>query len=761
MAQKIKGGPFLSRLPRPALSRHTLRRLRRQGTALLLGALLAQASVSGGLRPFGVAYAAASGHPLAAAVGAFLSYLLYGAEGLVRGAAAIVTLSCRMVLEGTALSRRRAFFPACAAMALLFTRGVVALALGARAVLLLVCECLLCLGFARMLAEARDPRSPLALWGRLTAAMGAILAVLPVTLWGGLSPGRLAAVFLVLCAGSFGGPGVGVCVGLPLGACLDLTLDAGPFLALCWCMVGLCAGMGGKKDRLCAALTGCAACGLGCLWMSARPEASSALMECFLAAAALVLTPPRRLVRLETAFASAGTERLRRQPSGTGSLSGLSLAVAGLGSAMEALLRSNRSPAEPGEPGRVLRTACEAVCAGCKNRERCWQADYQEVQQALTALSGPLRRRHAVSPEELPDWFARRCLYPRQLCGAINDAYRAALRQQAQQEQARELRQLVGRQYRSLGALLESVSARAADHPEYDPLLEGRARRVVRAYLPRVKTAVCLNGGRLQLDLLLPPGDALPEGDHNAMLRSLEGALGMALLPPISIESRRGPALRIRQQEALALQAFTAVRKKAGESVCGDSHRLIHTDDGRAVLLLSDGMGTGAAAGAMSRRALELVEGFVRSGCPLAESTAAVLPVLAARFEEWGFVTLDLWEISLFTGRAAGVKYGAAPGFLLREGRLTRLDARALPAGLEPPEGEAPLIRLRLREGDRLVLLSDGVWDSGLTRDLLHEGQALPGQALADLLVEDAARRGGRDDMTVIVADLTLPERRA
>lgn len=761
MAQKIKRTRPMLRLPRPALSRQSLRRLGRQGGSLLLGALFAQAEVADGLRPFGVAYAAASGHPLPAAVGAFCAYLLHGTDGLVRGAAAIVTLSCRMVLEGTALSRRRGFFPACAALALLFTRGVVALALGARAVALLLCECLLCLGFARMLGEARDRRSPLALWGRLTAALGGMLALLPLTLPGGLSPGRLAAGFLVLCAGAFGGSGTGVCVGLPLGACLDLALGGGPFLTLCWCMTGLFAGLGGKQDRLPAALLGCAACGLGCLWMSARPEAGGALMECFLAAAVLVLTPPRYLVGLEAAFASAGTERLRRQQPGVGVLSDLPRAVAGLGNAMEALLQSARGPVEPQEPGRVFHAACDAVCRGCKNRERCWQTDGQELFRVLAELSGPLRQQHAVSPDDLPEWFSGRCLHPRQLCGAVNDAYRGALRQQARQEQARELRQLVGRQYRSLGALLESVSVRAADRPEYDPLLESRARRVVRAYLPRVKTVVCLNGGRLQLDLLLPPGEPLPEGDHSAMVRSLEGALGVTLLPPVAIESRRGPAMRIRQQEALALRAFTAVRKKAGEPVCGDSHRIVHTDDGRGVLLLSDGMGTGAAAGAMSRRALELVEGFVCSGCPLAESTAAVLPVLAARFEEWGFVTLDLWEISLFTGRAAGLKYGAAPGFLLREGRLTRLDARALPAGLEPPEGEVPLIRLRLREGDRLVLLSDGVWDSGSTRELLLERQSLPGQALADLLVEDAARRGGQDDMTAIVADLTLPERGA
>jgi len=212
--------------------------------------------------------------------------------------------------------------------------------------------------------------------------------------------------------------------------------------------------------------------------------------------------------------------------------------------------------------------------------------------------------------------------------------------------------------------------------------------------------------------------------------------------------------LRIRQQEALCLRTFSAVRKKEGERECGDCHLTLHTDDGRGVLLLSDGMGTGAQAGVMSRRALELVRSFVQSGCGLAESTAAVLPVLAARFQEWGFVTLDLCEVSLFTGRATLLKYGTAPGFLIREGRLTRLDARALPAGLEPMEGEAPTVLLRLRPGDRLVMLSDGVWESDATEALLQEQAALEGQALANLLVEESARRGAGDDMTVLVADL-------
>ena len=745
--------------PRGLLARPDCRRLGRQGLALLLGAAFARAAVAEDIRPFGVAYIAAAGHPLAAAAGAFLSYLTLGRAGLVCGAAVMVTLTCRMVLEGTALGRKRVFFPGCAALALLFTKGVVAAAGGVRAVLLLLCECTLCLGFALMLREARDSRSPLALWGRLTAALGGILTLLPVTVWGGWSPAGLGAVFLVLCAGAFGGPAAGVCVGTAFGACVDLVLGRSPQASLIWCVTGLAAGLGKKRERLPAALMACAACGLASLWLYGRPGVRQGLLECFSAAAVLVLLPEKWLLGLEAAFAGAGAglESGRRPMAGGTAMRGLSDAVTQLGAAMMALWHG--APEEDRDLGHVYRAACETVCRSCKRRDHCWQAGYGDLRRMLSDLAQPLREQHAIRPEQLPAWFSAGCLRPQRFCGAVNDAYRTALRRQALQQQEHRLHRVMSRQYESLSTLLEGMAARAGSGPEYDAALESRVRRVVRAYLPRAKTTVYLTGGRLQIDLLVPGDGPEATGDHSAMIRSLQGALGVALLPPAAVESTRGTVLRVRQREALRLDTRAAVRKKEGETVCGDNHLTLHTDDGRGILLLSDGMGTGARAGAMSRRALELVGSFVRSGCSLAESTAAVLPVLAARFEEWGFVILDLAEISLFTGRASLLKYGAAPGFLLREGRGTRLEARALPAGLEPMEGEPPVVQLRLREGDRLVLLSDGVWDGGRTEELLRENAGLEGQALANLLVEDAAGRGGSDDMTVLIADLHKAEK--
>ena len=739
------------------MTQQTKRRNRalEQAAAALLGGIFTLACPAAGMQPFGLAFLSVGAHPLFAALGVFFAGLTGGRGGLIYGAAAMVVLACRMVLEGTSTARRKAFFPGCAALALICVKGVVVLADGGRAVLLLVCESLFCFGFAMLLGEGRDSRSPLQLWGKLAAFPALLLALLPVTLWGIFSPARAAGAFAVLLAGAFGGGTTGACVGAVLGASLDVAQGHLPWLTLVWCLTGLSAGLGGRRERLPAALWGCGACGLISLWLYRMPGVETGVVECFLAAGVLVLLPEKWLLRPGAAFAGAGAglEPSRRPMGGGQVLRGLSEAVAQLGAAMEAF-RWGESGGET-DLGQIYRTACETACRTCKRKETCWQEGYHDLQRMLGDLAQPLRTGHGIELHQLPAWFSAQCIRPQRFCGAVNDAYRASLRRQALHSRESQMHSIMGRQYQSLGTLLEALSLRAGSGPEYDAVLESRVRRVVRAYLPRAKTTVYLHDGRLYIDLQVKADGPEATGDHSAMVRSLEGALGVTLLPPGVLESTAGTVLRIRQQETLALQTCSAVRKKAGEAVCGDCHLTLHTDDGRGIVLLSDGMGTGQQAGAMSQRALELVRSFVQSGCGLVESTAAVLPVLTARFPEWGFVTLDLCEISLFTGRATLLKYGAAPGFLVREGRLTRLDARALPAGLEPMEGEAPTVLLRLRPGDRLVLLSDGVWESDATEALLRDHAAMEGQALANYLVEESARRGGGDDMTVIIADLS------
>jgi PPM family protein phosphatase len=101
-------------------------------------------------------------------------------------------------------------------------------------------------------------------------------------------------------------------------------------------------------------------------------------------------------------------------------------------------------------------------------------------------------------------------------------------------------------------------------------------------------------------------------------------------------------------------------------------------------------------------------------------------------------------------------------GKMVSEGRLTREEAAHHPQrniitralGLDP-DVDVDLLTQELREGDRLVLCSDGlssmIEDRTLQEVLSHEGDP---QVAADRLVDAANHAGGEDNITVVLVDV-------
>ena len=208
--------------------------------------------------------------------------------------------------------------------------------------------------------------------------------------------------------------------------------------------------------------------------------------------------------------------------------------------------------------------------------------------------------------------------------------------------------------------------------------------------------------------------------------------------------------LRFLQREGPALTLVSSQQPRAGETVCGDSLLHFRTADGRALVLLSDGMGSGEQAKHLSRSALELLAAFVRAGCSLEESCAAVLPALAVRGEQQGYATLDLLEVDLFSGEAVLLKYGAARSWLLRENRAEALGCGTLPAGLDPEEGPEKQV-FTLHPGERLLMQSDGVADPEPVLGLW------PRESGAELARQLMERSDDRDDRSILLLTASAP----
>jgi stage II sporulation protein E len=120
---------------------------------------------------------------------------------------------------------------------------------------------------------------------------------------------------------------------------------------------------------------------------------------------------------------------------------------------------------------------------------------------------------------------------------------------------------------------------------------------------------------------------------------------------------------------------------------------------------------------------------------------------------------IDLMEIDRYTGEARFVKSGAAPSFVLREGRLFRLCSKTVPIGILRAL-DAEMIRFELRPGDSIVMLSDGVTenfeDSAWLCDMLST-RAVTDSSPAEIAqrIVAAARAGvdpsRRDDVSAAV----------
>ena len=206
----------------------------------------------------------------------------------------------------------------------------------------------------------------------------------------------------------------------------------------------------------------------------------------------------------------------------------------------------------------------------------------------------------------------------------------------------------------------------------------------------------------------------------------------------------------------LKVDSGCAYLKKDGSTISGDSFasRMI---EGGYFLCISDGMGSGEAAGRQSGETAGLACDLLSVGFDLSSACGSVNRLAAARARDDMYSTLDAMLIDLSSGEADAVKLGAAPSFVLRGGRLFTLYAENLPVGISA-DADAPIRRVALKRGDIIIMMSDGVYDA-LGNDLarvltdrisVHD----EAQAAADSILKAAARDGAADDMTVLTLKL-------
>lgn len=226
-------------------------------------------------------------------------------------------------------------------------------------------------------------------------------------------------------------------------------------------------------------------------------------------------------------------------------------------------------------------------------------------------------------------------------------------------------------------------------------------------------------------------------------------------------EGENGGALLIVEREKLAASVVRRRVNAQDEAVCGDSVSVFKNNDDRFFAFISDGMGTGRTASAVSKISVGFLGNMLRSGNLSSELVELLNGFLCARMKKGVSecsATLDLFELDLMNGRAFFYKCGAAPSYIYRRGRLFKLRSESMPVGILN-DVDLKRFELELSRGDAVVMVSDGVTGEGGECPWLFDllSQNIPSRGLertAELIVKYATAKGSQDDITVLLVKI-------
>ena len=188
-----------------------------------------------------------------------------------------------------------------------------------------------------------------------------------------------------------------------------------------------------------------------------------------------------------------------------------------------------------------------------------------------------------------------------------------------------------------------------------------------------------------------------------------------------------------------------AARSAGKEAANGDRCLAFPGTGGKYYVLLCDGMGTGLGASQEGTSTAARLRQMLTVGFPAEHALRSLNSILTLQ-GKGGAVTMDLAEVDLSSGNATLYKWGAAPSWLLKGRKAEKIGTATPPPGLSVEGARELSVKLSLRRGEVLILLSDGVEAGETLSRMEHFRDAPPGELAQAILVAGCS---GEDDATV------------
>lgn len=216
-------------------------------------------------------------------------------------------------------------------------------------------------------------------------------------------------------------------------------------------------------------------------------------------------------------------------------------------------------------------------------------------------------------------------------------------------------------------------------------------------------------------------------------------------------------------EDKFSLQVGCSKSSKNGSKFSGDSNLQIRLEDGKYLLAISDGMGSGKDAKGASKFVINTLNNLLEKGFEEKDVLNLINSELNLNKNDEMYASVDMSVLDLYLGNISIIKNGACNTYI----KNNKNEVKTFTSN-EMPVGVIENVNLcreteNLNEGDIILMCSDGLLEAceekggDWIEEFLRNINTTSAQKIADLIVSEAIDNSYgiiKDDITVIVAKI-------
>ena len=221
-------------------------------------------------------------------------------------------------------------------------------------------------------------------------------------------------------------------------------------------------------------------------------------------------------------------------------------------------------------------------------------------------------------------------------------------------------------------------------------------------------------------------------------------------------------------KDKFTLRVGIAKKTKDKSVVSGDTYIKTTLDDGKILVALSDGMGSGNDAKKCSQTAMKMLKSLLKNGFEKDVSLKLINNTMCLNSKDDMYSTLDISIFDLYKGNVEIVKNGSCPTYIKSKNNVQMIKSVSLPAGILDNVDLVTYDR-DLEDNDILVMCSDGIMDANREekeqekwiKNILEDISTDDVNRIANIILHEAVDSNygkANDDMTVIVTKIKKNE---